>query len=366
MPNLEFSVPYNDDPSVLAELFKLKEAGGNTIREVYLAGPQEYSGTGRITDEITQEKFIELLDQIHAQKLRANLVFNSTCEGRDWYAEQSVNKKIDYLKELHQQHGLEAVTVANPIHIKTIRNALPDIEICASVLSDIDCLQRAVIFTRAGANVITPDVNINRDLELLKHIKDETGVEIKLMVNEGCLYKCPFRKFHFNYISHKSRETGDAIEHCFFYNCLPVIKQDHAQVLKSGWIRPEDTKKYAGVTNYFKIVGRTCASAMVVRAAMAYLAEEWDGDMLDLISGPMNLFAVGYGGHLSNPGLGEAGFFEKVTTCGGNCTACDYCQTLVQKILKLKVLTKEKVADLGPAGLRAVVDKVKEIEQMAQ
>jgi hypothetical protein len=28
------------------------------------------------------------------------------------------------------------------------------------------------------------------------------------MVNEGCLFKCPFRKFHFNYISHKSRNPG--------------------------------------------------------------------------------------------------------------------------------------------------------------
>jgi len=365
MPNLAFSVPYNDDLRVLAELFRLKRLGSNTIREVYLAGPQEYSGSGRITDEISLEKLTDLLKQIHAENIRANLVLNTTCEGVDWYSNQNISKKIDYLKELHLHHGLEAVTVANPIHIRTIHKALPDIEICASVLSDIDCLQRAEIFVRAGASVITPDVNINRDLVLLKLIKDKTGAEIKLMVNEGCLYKCPFRKFHFNYISHKSREPGE-IEQCFFYNCLPVIKQDHTQILKSGWIRPEDTAKYASIANYFKIVGRTCASAMVVRATRAYLEEKWAGDMLDLISGPMNLFAVGYGGYLSNPSLGQAEFFEKVTTCSANCAVCDYCSTLVGKLLQLRVLTQEKLADLGPAGLQAVVAKVKEIEQAAQ
>jgi collagenase-like PrtC family protease len=78
----------------------------------------------------------------------------------------------------------------------------PDIEICASVLGDIDCVQRAVIYRKAGADVITPDVNINRDLKLLKQIKEATNAELKLMVNEGCLYKCPFRKFHFTCIPH--------------------------------------------------------------------------------------------------------------------------------------------------------------------
>jgi len=362
MPNLEFSVPYNDDQKVLTELFQLKEYGGNTIREVYLAGPQEYSGSGRITDEISLEKFTELLNQIHAQKLKANLVLNSTCEGTDWYSESGVKKNLDYLTELHNYHSLDAVTIANPIHIKTVRKALPNIEINASVLSDIDCLQRAEVFTHAGANVITPDVNVNRDLELLSLIKDRTKTEIKLMVNEGCLQKCSFRKFHFNYISHKSRNPGE-IEQCFFYNCLPVIKQDNAQLLKSGWIRPEDATKYSGITNYFKIVGRTCSSAMIIRAVKAYLGEKWSGDMLDLISGPLNLFAVGYGGYLSNPDLGKAGFFEKVTTCHSNCASCDYCGTLVRKLLRLKVLTHEKMADLGPAGLQAVVNKVQEIEQ---
>jgi len=365
MPNIEFSVPYNDDPKALAELFKLKSTADNSIREVYLAGPQEYSGSGRITDEISLEKFTEILDLIHSQKIRANLVLNSTCESTEWYSEQNLEHKIEYIKMLSRDHNLEAVTIANPIIIKMIRKALPDIEICASVLSEIDCLQRADVFAREGANVITPDVNINRDLGLLKLIKDRTKTEIKLMVNEGCLHKCPFRKFHFNYISHKSRKTGD-IEHCFFYNCLPVINRDHTQILKSGWIRPEDTSKYSGITNYFKIVGRTCASAMVVRAAKAYLEEKWSGDMLDLISGPMNLFAVGYGGFLSNQGLGESGFFEKITTCDRDCLACDYCQQLIQNQLRLKVLTHEKYADLGETGLQAVVDKIKEIENASQ
>ncbi len=51
MANLEFSVPYNNDPETLTKIFNLKSLNGNHIREVYLSGPQQYSGSGRITEE---------------------------------------------------------------------------------------------------------------------------------------------------------------------------------------------------------------------------------------------------------------------------------------------------------------------------
>ena len=290
MANLEFSVPYNDDSHALEELFKLKETNGNRIREVYLAGPQKYSGSGRITDELGLEQFVGILDKIHHEGLRVNLILNSTCEGTAWYAPETIKEKLDYLEIMHKEKGLESVTVSNPIFIKAIRKKLPEIEICASVLGDIDCVQRAVIFAEAGANVMTTDVNINRDLDLLKEIKELTKTEIKLMVNEGCIYKCPFRKFHFNYISHKSKELGETTDHCFFYNCLPVINRDHTQLLHSGWIRPEDISKYSDISSYFKIVGRSCTSAMLVRATKAYMEESWKGDLLDLISGASQPF----------------------------------------------------------------------------
>ena len=216
MANLKFSVPYNDDPRVLEKIFGLKALGGNFIHEVYLAGPQKYSGSGRITDELDLNQFLGIVDTIHEQGIRVNLVLNSTCEGTAWYSHEVINTKLDYLQLVHEKHGVEAVTIANPIFIRQVRKRLPTIEICASVLADIDCVQRAIIYAKAGANVITPDVNINRDLELLSEIKEATNVELKLMVNEGCMYKCPFRKFHFNYVSHKSMELAEIEGQCFF------------------------------------------------------------------------------------------------------------------------------------------------------
>jgi collagenase-like PrtC family protease len=362
MADLEFSVPYNNDPETLKELFRLKRLGKNKIREVYLAGPQEYSGSGRITKELSLTQFTKIVDKIHKQGIRVNLIFNPTCEGSDWYHSEVVNAKMDYLRQVHKQYGVEAITIANPIYIKEVRRQLPNIEICASVLSDIDCVQRAVIFAEAGANVITPDVNINRDLELLKQIKKATKAELKLMVNEGCLYKCPFRKFHFNYMSHKSKELGPIEGDVFFANCSRVTLGDHSQILKSGWIRPEDIRKYGEISSFFKIVGRARPRSMVIRTTKAYLQESWDGDLLDIVSSSLNKFGLEYGAYLDNKSLDKYKFFEKVTSCDRNCSDCSYCQELARKLIRFEVPTRGKLEDMG---LKDLADRLEKMGKLA-
>ena len=349
MVNLEFSVPYNNDPETLKEILRLKKHNKNSIREIYLSGPHQYSGSGRRSPEIKIDELIQVVDKIHKEGIRINLIFNPTCEGSDWYSTDIVASKMEYIRKLHEEHGVEAITIANPIYIKEVRKRFPDMEICASVLGDIDCLQRAILYKKAGANVITPDININRNLKLLKKIKEATNTELRLMVNEGCLYKCPFRKFHFNYTSHRSKElefNGDDSFADFLSECLSVFSNDHSQVLKSCWIRPEDVSKYSEITSFFKIVGRNMPKSMVVRTTKAYLEESWGGDLLDLMAASLKRFSLAYGAYLDNKGLGEEKFFEKVTSCDRNCNQCNYCLELAKKLIKLRVLTREKMEDL--------------------
>jgi len=355
MNPLEFSIPYNNDPETLPEIFRMKEQNGNRIREIYLSGPQEYSGSGRIAPEMDFSEFVHIVDSIHREGIRVNLLLNSVCEGSDWYSSSALSSTMDYLKRAHENHGVEAVTIANPLYIREVRRRFPGIEICASVLGDIDCVQKALIFKKAGADAITPDVDINRNLALLKRIKEKAGLEIKLMVNEGCLFQCAFRKFHFNYISHKSRKPGagkgvKSEDNVFSLNCIQLSKTDPSQILKSGWIRPEDARRYSEITGYFKIVGRTSSKSMLLRAVSAYLNENWNGDLLELMAG--NLYSVGMSHlmHLDNKSLDEIGFFEKVGSCDKECSECEYCSALVGTLIKRGVFTPSKIEDLGFRG----------------
>lgn len=352
MSPLEFSVPYNNDPETLTEIFRFKDLTGNRIREIYLSGPQEYSGSGRIAPELNFKGFAEIVDRIHKEGIRVNLLLNSVCEGSDWYSAQVLKPTMEYVEKAHKSCGVEALTIANPLYIREIRRRFPNLEICASVLGDIDCVQKAVIFKKAGADVITPDVNINRSLPLLKKIKDATQTEIKLMVNEGCLFRCAFRKFHFNYISHKSRKPDSskgvkAEDNVFSLNCIQQSKSDPSQIFKSSWIRPEDAQKYGQITNYFKLVGRTSSKSMLLRSVEAYLRESWDGDLLELMAGNLYSLAMSHLMHLDNKSLDAIGFFDKVTSCDKECVDCAYCSELAGSLIRRGVFTAAKIKDLG-------------------
>jgi collagenase-like PrtC family protease len=249
---------------------------------------------------------------------------------------------------------VRAVTIANPVYIKEVKSRFSNIEVCASVLGDIDCVQRAVFYAKAGADVITPDVNINRDLDLLKEIKKATGAELKLMVNEGCLYKCPFRKFHFNATSHVSREVskvGLDVSFADFLNaCNSFMSEDHSQILKSCWIRPEDLRKYSEITNYFKIVGRSQPNSMVKRTIRAYLEESWNGDLLDILCASIKRFSMSEGAYLDNKMLDKYKFFEKVVACDNRCGQCNYCKDLATRLIRFGIYTPEKAEDMDIRG----------------
>ena len=350
MESLEFSVPYNSDPETLEELFELKNSDNNRIAEVYLSGPQIHSGSGRIVPEMVIEEFVELVNRIHKEGLRVNLVLNSTCEGSEWYSRNTVASTLEYLKLMCVDHGVEAITLANPLYIRVVRETLPHVEICASVLANIDCVQRAVIYRKAGADTITPDVNINRDLELLEEIKKATNAKLKILVNEGCLFKCPFRQFHFNAQSHVSKQVNQAgldVSFADFFGAgMQVIRENPSQLLKSCWVRPEDVRRYAAISTNFKLTCRSQLKSFVIRVARAYLAESWDGDLLDLVSGCSKRFSMSQGAYLNNKALDQWKFFETVTACGNRCGQCSYCEELVQRLLKLGAHTAEKRQDL--------------------
>jgi collagenase-like PrtC family protease len=351
MGNIELSVPYNNDPDTLPEVFKWKEFNNNRIREIYLSGPQEYAGSGRISKAQTFDDFTDVVKRVHNEGIRVNLLMNSVCEGAEWYSSNVLDATMNYLVRVLNDHGIEAITIANPMYVREVRKRFPHVEICSSVLADIDSIDKAMIYKKAGADSFTPDVNINRNLRMLKKIKEKTGLEIKLMVNEGCLFKCPFRKFHFNYISHRSRNPGvDGLkgeDNVFSLNCIQVSKSDPSQLIKSGWIRPEDLEKYGEISNFFKLVGRTSSRNMICRSLKAYMGQKWDGDLLELMAG--NLYSCGMSNllHLDNPSLDVEGFFEKVTSCDHECIDCNYCGELAVRLIKRGVLTSEKAKDMG-------------------
>lgn len=358
---MEFSVPYNGDINLIPQLAALRDHGGARIREVFLSGPQEHGASGRIAHNGNVAQFGNAVAQIHDAGFRVNLVLNSTCEGVGQYSDEYAAYLRDFTSYMVEELGIEAFTIASPYVMAIVHDQAPDVEIAASVLCDVDCVERARAFERLGATVLTPDVSINRDLSMLRRIKEETNLELKVMVNEGCMHKCPYRKFHFNAMSHVSANAahlghGLSLEQFkaqvdfvagkpFFSLCGADLERGHSQILKSGWVRPEDLHAYEGVSTFFKISGRTVPTHVVVRMVRAYMEQSWDGDLLDIMDSSLRTYSLARGASVDNKALGDAGFFERVTNCDRNCSRCGYCDRLAEMVVTCGELTELKKSD---------------------
>jgi collagenase-like PrtC family protease len=354
MSGCEFSLPYNGDRVTLEAELAMNGRNGNRVREIYLGVPQQIAGSGRAgSDELTtMEGFLQVVKDVHAAGVSVDMTMNATCGGDDWYDEGRARKTCDFVTRMHEEHGVEAVTLANPFYIERVRQSCPDIEISASVLADVDCLDRAAAFASAGATTVTVDTSVNRDLELLSAIRDRTRLEIKLMVNEGCLNKCPYRKFHMNLISHRSKE-GKSEGSAFSFACGDIVRDDPAQLFKSGWVRPEDLHRYAeaGVTGYFKVVGRDMLRSKVMRCCEAYMDESYDGNLLDLLCSCCGFYGVEHSAYVDNKSLDEDDVFDRLSTCGKRCHDCNYCSLLARRLVRYGWVTEENLRDLGQGAL---------------
>lgn len=346
---MTFSVPYNSDEETLRLLLAMQDEK-RSIHEVYLSGPEAFSASGRVVRSMDTESFARIVSLIHSAGVRVNLVMNTVCEGVEWYETRTQVATRRYLEWACNDLGVESITVANPLYLKAIRRWLPNVELCASVLMDVDCVERARVAKDAGADIVTPDANVNRSLKTLKRIKEETGLGLKVMVNEGCLYKCPWRKFHFNAISHVGRNAGlvgtelspeEFVSQCtqvtyriFFESCNGHIDEDKSQLLKSQWIRPEDLELYKDVTTYFKISGRTMPRDALLKTVSAYMKQSFDGNVFELFDSSIRTYRLHHGISIDNKLLSERKFGERVMDCGHECATCGYCDRLARDLIK--------------------------------
>lgn len=345
MSGYKFSVPYNGDFETLEKIAENygKGISGNEVDAVYFSPPPEIMGTGRHIRSLDNEHIKRIIDFCHEENYKASVALNSTCEGVDWYGKSFASKVIDFLREMID-YGLDSMIIANPLYIQMLDKEFEDVEIIASACSAIDSFEMASYYDELGADVLTP-IDINRDLEVLKSIKEHTDLDLRLMVNEGCLWNCPFRIVHRNLTSHLSKGEGEDSLDFPSTACVIERMKDPSTYLKSEWIRPEDLHLYKDITKTFKIVGRTKDSEWINQVVGYYLKEEYDGNLLEILASTILKNLKIMGPKIENKDLD--GFMEKVLNCDKNCYECNYCQEMAEKVIRYK-RRKEIIGSIWP------------------
>ncbi|MCW7070878.1 MAG: U32 family peptidase [Methanophagales archaeon] len=353
---MKLIIPHPGHFAALKEIIAAKEAGGlneasemSEVSEVYMAGSPEVLGSGRATlhaaliDEIREQT-----EYAHQHRLKMNIVLNPSCLGGFHLTFEGYRIFEWYFGEL-EKAGVDGVTVAEPYLVELLRDS--PLETVVSCVAHVNSPQRAEFFEDLGADGITLDTNINRDFGVLEAILRAVDCDIRLIVNEGCLYKCPFRHAHFNLFSHittprtsllnagAQAQPLNTFADYYFDKCISIRVRDPSQIVRSPWIRPEDLAEYEAIGIHdFKISGRANAVNWIINCVRAYSQRSLKGEgnqrnLLEILDCPSELR---YAFHLDNELLGEAGSIKKWKRCRKICDECRFCDELTSKVLKVE------------------------------
>jgi len=314
----KLSVGFNGDLELLERMFDDKD---NKIGTLYTGGFLRDVSSGRYQHSENEDSLEKLAEKIHEKNAEIAVTLNSPCNVPPLSEKLWWNRVKDYLMIL-DKIGIDTVIIAHPF-LMSLAKEYTSLEVVASIICDINSVRGALYYENMGADIVVPSSSINYDIELLKNIKNNLKrAEIKILVNEACLGNCPWRRFHQNALSHADRKGYDID---YAKSCTALYSENPHMMLTNNVIRPEDLSKYEGISNFFKLVGRTTDPNTLLNMIHAYSTGHFSGNLVEIVD-------KGFSQFINLPNDKLDGLFEQKANCIKNCQNCNKCKTLYKKI----------------------------------
>ncbi|HID92825.1 MAG TPA: hypothetical protein EYP60_01895 [bacterium (Candidatus Stahlbacteria)] len=260
--------------------------------------------------EVTEEFAARYIKKARSFGLNFNYLLNASCIGNKEFTKSGYRSIIDRLSWLEEM-GVNYITVSIPYLGEIIRTRFPQFKIAVSKLAFVSSAQKAKYWEDIGADQIVLDINIIRDFKKLEQIRDCVGIDLVLLVNDACLFDCPYAHYHANLNSHASQTdySGTYVNYCRFF-CAHKFLENPIEIVKSMFIRPEDLHFYEdiGITR-FKITDRIRPTHWIVNVLDAYSRRSYNGNLADLL-GPHSSYGKNEDLRIVNPW--EIGNFEEL------------------------------------------------------
>jgi collagenase-like PrtC family protease len=378
---MKLSVATNWDEVLIQELRDLP------IHDFFGAVPSNVFGGGRpslILPDVDESKAEEYIQKVHKSGKKFTYPLNAPCLNNMEYDDKGHQELLDHLGWL-QDIKVDYVTVSIPYIVEIIKKQFPKLKVKVSVISHVNSVQRIKSWEDLGADIITVDPMYNRNFKLLESLSKAASCELELLLNDACLYQCPYLYYHYNICGHASQSTnplkGFYVDYCIT-KCSLDLFSDLKEVIKSRWIRPEDLERYEEIgINYFKISGRRMSTKWLLNTAKAYSSRSYDGSLSDLL----NFITIGVDDDMSSGQfqkyLTKDEFFKKEKLikigqlnppkpyidnkklqgflkgfekkdCASECETCHYCENWAKKVIQYD-LTEQKT--------KVYIDKLKEL-----
>jgi collagenase-like PrtC family protease len=347
---MKLLVPTNWDPDLILPLSRLE-----ADVQIYGVLPTSMIGSGgRGADNIkmVENQAEEYIEQAHSAGLKFDYILNAPSMGNMEWDENTHRELLEQIRWI-TSIGVDSVTVSIPYLIELIKHQFPQLNVRVSTIAHVGSAARAKFFESLGADSITLDINANRDFTVLKAIREAVNCELTVLLNNLCLYQCPYEYYHHDTLGHASQSYnplhGYYEDYCVLRCTLDRLR-DISHTIKCRWVRPEDIYVYEDIgIDMFKTSGRSMTTERILNAATAYSSRHYQGNLYDILN--VITPKIGFGNsdlpgvqdnviglpprlYIDNQALeGFIGFFKK-QNCLSGCSHCDYCQRIANKVIQ--------------------------------
>ncbi len=184
------------------------------VSDFYGTWDFSFTGSGRpffIIPKLTRIQVENYINRVHEMGFTFSWLWNGECLGYYKFNEEEQNKalkELDWLDDLN----VEYITVTDPYLIGFVKSHNSKLKIKVSVINEPNSVTRALDWEEliGPEDVLTVSYMSNRNLPLLKEIREAIKCDFEILLNDCCLHDCPFRFFHYAELSHSS-QSYDAL-----------------------------------------------------------------------------------------------------------------------------------------------------------
>ncbi|MDY6904047.1 MAG: hypothetical protein SWH61_05110 [Thermodesulfobacteriota bacterium] len=294
---MKFSIPYNCDTQLLTEL--LQQNLIESVEDIYFAANPEILPSGRRPkiknyikfngDEVhfDSENYDQDIDQLfhfcHKHRIKINLLLN--------FSSILTVEQLKYVQQMIDM-GVKIVTVGNMELLKQIKDSITsDIQIQNSVYFKLNHRKEIFNAISNGIAIFLFPPNKNHKLQYinaLAGILRSHKIQLKLMVNEGCLIQCNHR---YNCQKDSQKYSIESAINDYLNNVEKHRVLDHPcreylnqyGIEQTNFIHPHEIKNYKHIDFTYKIVGRSFSTENILCSMKAYKSGSYKGDLRRII-----------------------------------------------------------------------------------
>lgn len=294
---MNYSLGWNFEPEGIE--YVVENDKEHQIKSVFAKLQEDIVGGGRASNvlpSLSSKELKKSIDLCNKNDIHFNYLLNPMCLGNRELNTKEHKEIIAFIDDLVDL-GVYAVTVNSPYLCELIKDRYPHLKITIGLYAYIYSLQHIKYWESLGADEITLHHRVNRNFDELRRMLEYTkssGLKLRVIANNVCLHDCPYQINHGCGQAHASQEEDRDKNIYLDYNLLKCNYQKistPSALMGSEWIRPEDIHFYEQICdetgNYnfsVKLLERTKTSEFLKRVVKAYLEEEYDGNLIDLLT----------------------------------------------------------------------------------